>query len=62
MTRIDGTVSGDWHDEMLNSALVESLNAHLDASKVRFVEVDAHINDPEFAEAAVQLLVELMKN
>jgi uncharacterized protein (UPF0261 family) len=62
MTRIDGTVSGDWHDETLNSALIESLKAQLDASKVRFVEVDAHINDPEFAEAAVQLLVELMKN
>lgn len=62
MTRIDGAVSGDWHDEMLNSALIESLKAHLDASKVKLVEVDAHINDPEFAEAAVQLLVELMKN
>ena len=50
MTRIDGTVSGDWHDEMLNSALIESLKTHLDVSKVRLVEVDAHINDPEFAD------------
>ncbi len=62
MTRIDGRVSGNWHDETVDSALIESLRAHLDASKVRFVEVDAHINDPEFADAAVQLLVELMKN
>ena len=62
MTRIDGRISGDWHDDKVNSALIESLKTHLDASKVRLVEVDAHINDPEFAEAAVQLLVDLMKN
>ncbi len=61
MTTIDGTVSGEWHDEAANSALIESIKHHLDASKVRCVEVDAHLSDPAFAEAAVQLLAELMK-
>ena len=62
MTRIDGSVSGDWYDETLNSVLIEALKEQLDTSKVRLVEVDAHINDPAFAEAAVQMLVELMEN
>jgi uncharacterized protein (UPF0261 family) len=61
MTTIDGTVSGEWHDEAANAALMESIKHHLDASKVRCVEVDAHLTDPAFAQAAVQLLVELMK-
>jgi uncharacterized protein (UPF0261 family) len=61
MTTIDGTVSGEWHDEAANSALTASIKDHLDAPRVKWVEVDAHLNDPEFAEAAVQLLVELMK-
>jgi uncharacterized protein (UPF0261 family) len=61
MTTIDGKVSGEWHDEAANAALIESIKQHLDASKVKCVEVDAHLNDPPFAEAAVQLLVELMK-
>ena len=56
MTTIDGKVSGNWHDETANSALTESIKAHLDASKVKLSEVDAHLNDPEFAEAAVELL------
>lgn len=60
-TTIDGTVAGEWHDEAANGALIESLKHHLDASKVRCVEVDAHLSDPEFAEAAVRLLVELME-
>lgn len=60
-TTIDGTVSGEWHDEAANAALIESIKGHLDASKVRCVEVDAHLTDPAFADAAVQLLAELMK-
>jgi uncharacterized protein (UPF0261 family) len=61
MTRIDGSSSGPWHDEAVNSALIESIKRHLDFSKVKFVEMDAHINDPEFAETAVRLLCEMMK-
>jgi len=61
MTTIEGSISGDWHDEMANSALIESLKGHLDSSKVKLMEVDAHINDPEFAEIAVDLLTSMMK-
>jgi uncharacterized protein (UPF0261 family) len=39
---------------------MESIKSRLDVSKVELVEVDAHINDPEFAEAAVQLLLKLI--
>jgi uncharacterized protein (UPF0261 family) len=61
MTTIEGSISGDWHDEMANSALIDSIKAHLDSSKVKLVEVHAHINDPEFAETAVDLLSGMMK-
>jgi len=62
MTTIDGSVSGDWHDARTNSALIDSIKGHLDTSRVKWVEVDAHINDPEFAEIAVDLLSKMMKN
>jgi len=61
MTAIDGTISGDWHDETADAALIASIRAHLDTSRIKLVEMDAHINDPEFAEAAVALLDEMMK-
>lgn len=62
MTTLDGTVTGDWHDEAANAALIESIRRHLDLSKVQWVEMDAHINDPEFAEAAVALLDHMTKH
>jgi uncharacterized protein (UPF0261 family) len=62
MTTIDGSVSRDWHDEVVNSALVDSIKDHLDSSKVNLVEVDAHINDSKFAEIAVNLLIKMMKS
>jgi len=61
MTRIDGSSSEPWHDETVNSALINAIKHHLDASKVELLEMDAHINDPEFAETAVRLLCEMMK-
>ena len=61
MTRIDGTVAGDWHDEAANSALIEAIKKNLDTRKVQLVEVAAHINDPEFADRAVDLLVSMIK-
>lgn len=61
MTTIEGSVSGEWHDETANSALIESIKNHLDSSKVKLMEVVAHINDPEFAEIAVDLLASMMK-
>jgi len=62
MTTIEGLVSGEWHDELANLALIESIKDHLDSSKVKLVEVDGHINDPEFAEIAVDLLTSMMKS
>ncbi len=60
-TRIDGSDAGEWYDEEANGALIETVRKYLDASKVKLVEVDAHINDPEFADAAVALLLELIE-
>lgn len=60
MTTIDGTVTGDWHDESANLALIDSIRQHLDTSVVKWVEMDVHINDPEFADAAVTLLDEMI--
>lgn len=60
-TRIDGSDAGEWYDEEANEALIESVRKNLDRSKVQLVEVDAHINDPEFADAAVALLLELIE-
>jgi uncharacterized protein (UPF0261 family) len=59
---IDGSVSAEWHDEVANSALIDSLKAHLESSKTKWIEVDAHINDPEFAEIAVGQLIEMIEN
>jgi uncharacterized protein (UPF0261 family) len=42
-------------------ALINSLKQHLDLSKVLLQEVDLHINDPQFAEIAVDLLGSLMQ-
>ena len=60
-TRIDGSDAGEWYDEEANGALIETVRKYLDVSKVKLVEVDAHINDPEFADAAVALLMELIE-
>jgi uncharacterized protein (UPF0261 family) len=60
MTRIDGTVAGEWYDEAANSALIGSIKNHLDTNKVQLVQVEAHINDPEFADEAVDLLISML--
>ncbi len=41
---------------MADEALRDSITAHLDSSKAKLSEVDAHMNNPEFAEIAVDLL------
>jgi len=61
MTRIDDTVAGEWYDEAANSALIGSIKNHLDTDKVQLVQVEAHINDPEFADRAVDLLISMLK-
>lgn len=60
MTKIDGTPAGEWYDKKANTALIESIRNHLDTSRIQLKLVDAHINDPEFAKAAVDLLISLM--
>ena len=42
-----------FHDPDADRALFETLRAHL-VSAIRIVEVDAHINDPAFAETVAQ--------
>ena len=50
-----------FHDPEADSALFDTLAAGLAGhSHVRLVERDEHINDPAFAEAAAQTLIELM--
>ena len=58
---MDGTITGEWYDPEADLALIDSLKRHLDLSKVSFQEVDLHINDPQFAEMAVELLDNLMQ-
>ncbi|MBE3145188.1 MAG: Tm-1-like ATP-binding domain-containing protein [Planctomycetes bacterium] len=62
MTTIDGSTSGEWYDETCIAALIDAIKEHLDSSKVKLVGVDAHINDPEFAKIAVELLSEMLEN
>ena len=57
---LDGTLTGEWYDPEADLALINSLKQHLDLSKVLLREVDFHINDPQFAEIAVELLTGLM--
>src|SRR5690606_6789037 len=40
--------------------LFDTLKANIDKSKVELIEMDAHINDREFALTAAKKLVELM--
>ena len=58
---MEGTMTGEWYDPDADLALTNSLKQHLDLSKVLLQEVDLHINDPQFAEIAVDLLGSLMQ-
>jgi uncharacterized protein (UPF0261 family) len=60
MVTVDGKITGEWHDEEANRALIDSIKSHLNLSKVTLIEMDAHINNPDFADAAVQLLLRMM--
>ncbi len=56
----EGKPLGPWHDPRANEEFVRALEAGLDASRVKLLRVDAHINDPSFAEKAVEALEGLM--
>lgn len=50
---------GAFHDPEADAALFAALREHV-RPPVEIVEVDAHINDPQFADAAVDRLLELL--
>lgn len=50
---------GPTYDPEGDRAFIETLKSRL-APRIRYVEVDCHINDPPYAETAVALLEELM--
>lgn len=54
------TPEGPFHDPEADAALFEAIRAHLDRGKVELVELETHINDPEFARRAVSLLHDLI--
>jgi uncharacterized protein (UPF0261 family) len=56
VTKMDRIVSGEWYGEEADSAPVESTKVHLGRTKVEMMDVNAHINDPQFAHMAVTLL------
>lgn len=51
---------GAVYDPEADAAFTETLKKHL-ASRIRVVEIDSHISDPRFAEAACRLLRDLMQ-
>jgi uncharacterized protein (UPF0261 family) len=56
-----GTQGGVFYDPDADRALIESLREHLDDSVER-IEMDTHINDPEFARAMAQKLDEFYRS
>lgn len=51
---------GALHDPAADQVFVEALRRHLDP-EIKIVEVNAHINTPEFARATVEVLQEALK-
>jgi uncharacterized protein (UPF0261 family) len=49
-----------FYNPEVNAALFESLRRHLD-KRIKLVEVNAHINDDEFAEAFVKEMLEVLR-
>lgn len=54
---VDG---GPFHDPAADDALFAAIREHLDQSRVRLIELDTHINDPEFAQVAAEELDDLI--
>lgn len=51
-----------FEDGDAREALRQALRSHLDPARVEMRDVDAHINDPAFAELAARTLLDLMKH
>ena len=56
-----GKEGGELYDPEADMLFIKTLSKHV-KSNVQVVEVDANINDPIFAEKAVSILIDLMKN
>lgn len=52
---------GDLYDPEADRAFVESLKKHI-KPRIQIIEIDCHMNDPVFAETAVDIIDEMMKN
>jgi uncharacterized protein (UPF0261 family) len=50
-----------FHDPVADAALFGALRANLDRSKVDLVELDVNINDPAFADAMADRLLQLLE-
>lgn len=55
-----GQEGGPLHNPRGNRILVKALKDHL-KSHIRYEEIDAHINDPQFADVCVGVLADLVK-
>jgi len=55
-----GKKIGEWYNPYANKAFIESLIVNINSSKVKVVEVDAHINDDVFAERLINVFKGLM--
>ncbi|WP_053207659.1 Tm-1-like ATP-binding domain-containing protein [Jiangella muralis] len=51
---------GAFHDPAADDALFGAIREHLDQRRVRLIELDTHINDPEFAHVAADELDDLI--
>jgi uncharacterized protein (UPF0261 family) len=49
-----------FHDPVADAALFDALRTNLDRSKVELVELDLHINDPAYADAMADRLLEML--
>jgi uncharacterized protein (UPF0261 family) len=49
------------HDPEGNRILIETLKRHL-KPQIPILEVDAYINDPEFADTAASTMIQLIQN
>jgi len=56
---IYGSSGGPLYDPQGNALLLKALKQHLQ-KKIQLVEVDAHINDEEFADICVERMVDLL--
>jgi uncharacterized protein (UPF0261 family) len=49
-----------FHDPIADAALFAAIRANLDRTKVELVELDLNINDPAFADAMADRLLEML--